>query len=218
MAAAGAIVSARVPLAAVLLFVRERRNTSVKLIFAAGLFAVASAVGFAQAPAGSTSQTPSAASPQRPSSQSASQSSQPQQGEQTLTGCLTSAENIYTLTVMDDTGTPGSTATTTAYTLLPGTGVDLKGFVNKRITVKGMEAGPEMQNSARVVERAPAAPAATGTSGSTASGSGAAAGNNSSNAGGGDRPTVQSESKARINAKTLNVSDVQPASGSCGAQ
>jgi hypothetical protein len=193
----------------------------VKLIFAAGLFAVASAVGFAQAPAGSTSQTPSAASPQRPSSQSASQSAQPRQGEQTITGCLTSAENIYTLTVMDDTGAPGTTATTTAYTLLPGTGVDLKTFVNKRITVKGMEAGPAMQNSTRVVERAPATTAPTGTSGSTAAGNDTnrtAAGDNTGNSSAADRPTVQSEAKARINAKTLNVSNVQPASGSCGAQ
>ena len=180
----------------------------MKLIFAAGLFAAASAAAFAQTPAGSSqAQTPP--SQQRQSAQTAQPSAQPKQGEQTLTGCLTAAENIYTLTVMDDSGAPGTTATTTAYTLLPGTGVDLKEFVNKRITVKGAEAGPGMQDSTRVVTRTPAAPAATGTSGSTASGS--------TNADAG-RPTVQTEAKARINAKTMNVSDVQPASGSCGAQ
>lgn len=191
----------------------------MKLIFAAGLFAAASAAAFAQTPAGSSqAQTPP--SQQRQSSQTTQPSAQPKQGEQTLTGCLTAAENIYTLTVMDDSGAPGTTATTTAYTLLPGTGVDLKSFVNKRITVKGAEAGPGMQDSTRVVQRTPAAPAATGTSGATASGSAAGSGatdNSRADADAG-RPTVQTEAKARINAKTMNVSDVQPASGSCGAQ
>lgn len=179
----------------------------MKLIFAVGLFVAASAAAYAQAPAGSTSQTPATQSPQRQSSPSAQPNAAQKGSEQTLTGCLTAAENIYTLTIMDDTGAPGTTATTTAYTLLPGSGVDLKSFVDKRITVKGAEAGDDMENSARVVQRT--APAATGTSGSTAAGS--------SNANGA-RPTVQTEAKARINAKTLNVSDVQPASGSCGAQ
>jgi hypothetical protein len=208
----------------------------VKLIFAAGLFAAASAAAYAQTPAGGASQAPQAQ--QRPSSQSQGTQPDTQQGksEQTLTGCLTSAENIFTLTVMDDSGAPGTTATTTAYTLLPGSGVDLKSFVNKRITVKGAEAGPGMQNSARVVQRTPAAPAATGTSGSstagntgsTVSGTGNSAPANGGDASagsatggsasGGARPTVQTEAKARINARTLNVSDVQPASGSCGAQ
>jgi hypothetical protein len=193
----------------------------VKLTFAAGLFALASAAAYAQAPATSTQNS---SSTQTPSTQSAQQTSKSGNAQQTVTGCLTQDDNIFTLTVMDDSGAPGTTVSTTAYTLAPGSGVDLKTYVNKRITVKGTDAGPEMQNSMRVAESSPATPAATGTSGTTSSnGNGsasAAAGSKSgSNAGATDKtPTVQTTSKARINARTLNVSDVQPAAGSCGAQ
>ena len=73
----------------------------MKLTLAAGLFvASASAAASAQAPG-----TPT---------------------EQTLTGCLTSADNIYTLTVLDDKGAPGTTAETTQYTLATGSGIDLQ--------------------------------------------------------------------------------------------
>jgi hypothetical protein len=188
----------------------------VRMKITAGLFVAASVAAFAQAPAGSSAtQRPAAPSGQATPSQGAAQ-----QGEQTLTGCLTSADNIYTLTVMDDSGAPGTTATTTAYTLAPGSSVDLQPHVNKRVTVKGTDAGPGMANSARVVESTPAAPAATGTSGTAGSGSNGAAGaNNDANRSGstGGTPTVQTTSKARINAKTLNVTNVQPASGNCGA-
>jgi hypothetical protein len=191
----------------------------VKLTLAAGLFVAASAAVFAQTPAGSS---PQGTTPQQRPSATAQQNS-PKQGEQTLTGCLTSAENIYTLTVMDDSGAPGTTATTTAYTLAPGSGVDLQGHVNKRVTVKGTEAGPDAQSSTRIVDSSPAKPAATGTSG-TASANGATNPNARSNAdanrssAGGATPTVQTTAKARITSKTLNVTDVQAASGSCGAQ
>jgi hypothetical protein len=190
----------------------------VKLTLAAGLFAAASAAAFAQAPAGS----PQATSPQ-PSTQgrSASQNAQPssRSAEQTVTGCLTSADNIYTLTVMDDKQAPGTTVSTTIYTLAPGTGVDLKPHVNQMITVKGTDAGPEMQNSARVVQTTPPSPAATGTSGAagaTTGTSGAAGASTGRSGATGATPTVQSTAKARINAKTLNITDVQPASGRCG--
>jgi hypothetical protein len=201
----------------------------VKLIFAAGLFAATSAVAMAQSQPGTANQSATTPQPQQQQQQQPQQQQQQDRNsstrsEQTLTGCLTAADNIYTLTVMDDSGAPGTTATTTAYTLLPGTGVDLKNFVDKRVTVKGADAGPDMQDSARIVQRTPPAPAPTGTSGTNAAGGNSGADAGSANAGGnarsnagGAQPTVQTEAKARINAKTLNVSDVQPASGSCGA-
>jgi hypothetical protein len=223
----------------------------VKMTLAAGLLvATASAATFAQAPAGSSSTPSTAPQQQRQTPQSPQQNSSSSQTEQTITGCLTAAGAVYTLTVMDDSGSLGSTAETTAYTLAPGSGVDLQPHVNKRVTVKGTDAGPQTQDSARVVETTPPAPAATGTSGTsssgangsgsasaagangsgTASGSGTANGAGSgggANAGaassasanrGGATPTVQTTAKARINAKTLNVTNVAPATGTCGAQ
>jgi len=178
----------------------------VKLTLATGLFVAASAAAFAQAPAGSSS-SPSAA-PQRQGS-TAEPSNSPR--EQTLTGCLTSADKIYTLTVMDDSGAPGTTAQTTSYTLAPGSGVDLQPYLNKRITVKGTDAGPGAATTNRVEMKTPPAPAATGTSGT-----GANAGKAPS-AADGKTPTVQTDAKARINTKTFNVATVQPANGSCGA-
>jgi hypothetical protein len=171
----------------------------VKLTLAAGLFVAASAAAFAQAPAGSSNTQNS--SPQQPQGSTASQQRVAPQNEQTLTGCLTSADNIYTLTVMDDSGAPGTTAETTQYTLAPGTGVELQPLLNKRVTVKGTDAGPAAQTTNRVEMKSPPAPAATGTSGAAS----------------GANPKVQTTAKARINTKTFNVTNVQPASGSCGA-
>ena len=181
----------------------------MKLTLAAGLFVAASAAAFAQAPAGSPTAQP--ASPQRQGSASSlQQNSAPR--EQTLTGCLTSADTIYTLTVMDDSGAPGTTAQTTSYTLAAGTGVDLQPYLNKRVTVKGSDAGPDGQTTNRVEMKTPPAPAATGTSGSGAAGSIAAPSKPS-----GGTPTVQTSAKTRINAKAFNVTTVQPATGNCGA-
>jgi len=197
----------------------------VKLTLAAGLFVAASAAAFAQAPAGS-SNGPSA-TPQRPgSAASAQQNTTPT--EQTLTGCLTAADNIYTLTVLDDKGAPGTTAETTQYTLAAGSGVDLKPLLNKRVTVKGTDAGPGAQTSDRVVMNTPPAPAATGTSGSTPSNNSGSAGTSGANAGAansgtsaagssGATPKVETTAKTRINTKAFNVTNVTPAAGSCGA-
>jgi len=113
---------------------------------------------------------------------------------------------------MDDSGAPGTTAQTTSYTLALGSGVDLQPYLNKRITVKGTDAGPDAAATNRVEMKTPPAPAATGTSGS-----GANADKASSAGSNGKTPTVQTDAKARINAKTFNVATVQPASGSCGA-
>ena len=177
----------------------------MKLTLAAGLFVAASAMAFAQAPAGSS--PAQGTSPQRQGSASSpQQNSAP--GEQTLTGCLTSSDRIYTLTVLDDSGKPGTTAQTTSYTLAIGTGVDLQPYLNKRVTVKGTEAGPDAQTTNRVEMKTPPAPAATGTSGT------GAASNAASSRG---TPTVQTSAKARINSKAFNVITVQPATGSCGA-
>jgi hypothetical protein len=197
----------------------------VKLIFAAGLFATASAVAIAQTPAGtqrSTTGTQTQSTQQTQTTTTRQDPAQPKAGEQTLTGCLTAAENVYTLTVMDDSGAPGTTANTIAYTLAPGSGVDLKPLVDKRVTVKGTEAGPAAQSSARIVQSTGPAPAATGTSGSNAASNAGAnatgnAGANSRSGGDNATPTVQTQSKAQITTKTLNVTNVQPASGSCGA-
>jgi len=195
----------------------------VKLTLAAGLFVAASAAAFAQAPAGS-SNSPSATQQPPGTAASAQQNTTPT--EQTLTGCLTSAGNIYTLTVLDDKGAPGTTAQTTQYTLATGSGVDLQPHLNKRVTVKGTEAGPGAQTSDRVVMNTPAAPAATGTSGTTpntgsagTSGANAGASNSGASAGGngGAAPKVETTAKARINTKTFNVTNVMPAVGSCGA-
>lgn len=184
----------------------------MKLTLAAGLIVAASAAAFAQAPQGT--QPAQGTSGQRAGSTASRNAGVG--GERTLTGCLTSAENIYTLTVLDDSGTPGSTAETIAYTLAPGTGVELQGLVNKRVTVKGTDAGQDAATSNRVVMNTPAAPAATGTSGSTGR-HGNAAGNSGT---GGVTPKVETTAKTRITSRTFNVTNVQPANGgagSCGA-
>ena len=186
----------------------------MKLTLAAGLFVAASAAAFAQAPAGS-SNTQTSTPQQRQGSPTSQQKTT--QGEQTLTGCLTSADNIYTLTVMEDSGAPGTTAQTTQYTLAPGSGVELQAHLNKRVTVKGTDAGPGAQTTNRVEMKSPPAPAATGTAGTAAgANSGSNAGANAGSGSGG-RPTVETQAKARINTKTFNVTNIQPATGSCGA-
>lgn len=191
----------------------------MKMTLTAGLFVAASAAAFAQqAPSGS--QAP-AHNPATHTQQSAP-AEQPKSGEQTITGCLTSADNVFTLTMLDADQPPGSTVPTVSYTLAPGTGVDLKPHVNRKVQVRGTEAGEGMQNSARVVVDA-SGPRPTGTSGTATSN---AADNNGNNAGAtaasgarpsgsGDTPTVETSAKARIVAKTLNVSAVQAASGNC---
>ncbi len=189
----------------------------MKLTLAAGLFVAASAAAYAQqTPAGSTGAgTPPASGGQRP--QQTASPEQPRAGEQTLTGCLTSADNIYTLTLLDADQPPGSTVPTVSYTLAPGSGVDLRPHVNKKVQVKGTEAGPGMENSQRVVVDS-SRPAPTGTSGTAGANDNGRSGstNNAPNPSrGGSTPTVQTEAKARIVAKTLNVSAVQPAQGSC---
>lgn len=185
----------------------------MKLTLAAGLLVAASAATFAQqAPAGSAGaqgSTPAGQQQQQPQRQQ--QSTSPEQlkaGEQTLTGCLTSADNIFTLTLLDADQPPGSTVPTVSYTLAPGTGVELRPHVNKMVQVKGTEAGPGMQNSQRVVVDS-SRPTPTGTSGTAGNT------NTSGQSGSGTTPTVQTEAKAKIVARTLNVSAVQPAKGSC---
>lgn len=188
----------------------------MKLTLAAGLFVAATAAVFAQQPQSSSPQ-PGPATQQRGSS---AQGDAAAGGERTLTGCLTSAENIYTLTVLDDSGTPGSTAETIAYTLAPGSGVDLRAHLNKRVTVKGTDAGQDAATSSRVEMKTPPAPAATGTSGRSGSAAGADADTRSGSAAAGATPKVETSAKTRITSRAFNVTNVQPAAGgagSCGA-
>lgn len=187
----------------------------MKTTLAAGLFVAASAAAFAQQPAGSQARPQGGAA--QPPQQQRSNPEQPKTGEQTITGCLTAADNIYTLTLSDSSMPPGSTVPTISYTLAPGTGVDLKPHVGKMVQVKGTEAGAGMQNSQRVVvDRS--GPTPTGTSGNAGAGSatGADAGNAGNRQSGGGTPRVETEAKAKIVAKTLNVSTVQPTQGQCG--
>lgn len=192
----------------------------MKLTLAAGLFVAASAATFAQAPQGTQPAQGTAARQPDSTAQRAAGVG----GERTLTGCLTSAENIYTLTVLDDSGAPGSTAETIAYTLAPGSGVELQAHLNKRVTVKGTDAGQDAAASSRVELKTPAAPAATGTSGTReaapASGDAAATRGGSSTGAGsnaGVTPKVETSAKTRITSRTFNVTNVQPATGACGA-
>jgi hypothetical protein len=172
----------------------------VKRTFAAGLFVAASTAAFAQ-------QTPAGTQTSHPTQPAGAHSPT---GEQQVTGCLTSADNIFTLTLLDADQPPGSTAPTVSYTLAPGTGVELQQHVNKKITVTGTEAGPGMENSARVVvDNSQPAPAPTGTSGTANPAA------SDRPARDGDTPTVQTSAKAKIVAKTLNVSKVESAEGDC---
>ena len=177
----------------------------MKRTLAAGLFVAASTAAFAQQTPGGTPSSPAT----QPTA-SGTQSTSPARGEQQITGCLTSADNLFTLTILDVDQPPGSTAPTVSYTLAPGTGVDLQQHVNKKITVTGTEAGPGMENAARVVvDNSPPAPAPTGTSGTI----NPAAGDRPARDG--STPTVQTSAKAKIVARTLNVSKVESATGDC---
>jgi hypothetical protein len=146
----------------------------------------------------------------------------------TVTGCLTSAQNVYTLTTSDSQ--PGASApTTVSYTLQPASNVDLKSHVNHKVEIKGTETAA--QDSARVVDST-RSQAPTGTSGSANSGAtsnagsganGSASGgansgaNNNANSGasGGKTPVVETTTKAQIVAKTLSVSSVRMVAAQC---
>ena len=93
-----------------------------------------------------------------------SQTQSGQQGPQTFTGCLTSANNVFTLTVADPP-IPGATAQNTAFTVKPSGSLDLKSHVDHKVEVKGT-AGPA-SDAARVVEHSTSQ--ATGTSGAIVS-------------------------------------------------
>ncbi|MGE3955193.1 MAG: hypothetical protein AB7H96_00630 [Vicinamibacterales bacterium] len=184
----------------------------MRLPITAGLFLAASITALAQQPA-------PGAQPQPQQGNTA----QPSPREQTLTGCLTSADNIFTLTIVDDSGAPGTTVENISYTLAPGSGVDLRAHLNKRVTVKGTDAGQDAATSKRIVVDSPSAGTATGAAGQRASDAGnttdrstGTSGTGSADAGGAT-PKVETEAKARITQRTFNVTNVQPAAGSCGA-
>ena len=130
----------------------------------------------------------------------ASQQPSAQPGQQTFAGCLTSANNVYTLTVAD-APIPGATAQNTAFTLKPSGNVDLKSHVNHKVEVKGTAVSTD--DSARVSERSPSQ--ATGTSGA----------NTTQPNTGGARPRVETSAKAQIVAQTLTVSSVREVSSKC---
>jgi hypothetical protein len=127
------------------------------------------------------------------------QQSTPQQ-PQTFTGCLTSANNVYTLTVADPP-VPGATAQTTAFTLKPSGTIDLKSHVNQKVEVKGNAVSTD--DAARVVEKSSSQ--ATGTSGS----------NGTQPKTGGVTPRVETSAKAQIVAQTLTVSAIKEVSSKC---
>lgn len=128
----------------------------------------------------------------------AQQTNQPPQ--QTFTGCLTSANDVYTLTVADPP-VPGATAQNTAFTLKPSGNLDLKSHVNQKVEVKGNAVSTD--DAARVVEGSSSQ--ATGTSGSNG---------NQPNTGG-VRPRVETTAKAQIVAQTLTVSAIKEVSSKC---
>jgi hypothetical protein len=120
--------------------------------------------------------------------------------QQTFTGCLTSANNVYTLTVADPP-VAGVTAQNTAFTLKPSGDVDLKSHVNQKVEVKGNAVSTD--DAARVVDGSSSQ--ATGTSGSNG---------NQPNTGG-VRPRVETTAKAQIVAQTLTVSAIKEVSSKC---
>jgi len=127
--------------------------------------------------------------------------SQQSQGQQTFTGCLTSANGVFTLTVADPP-LPGATAQNTAFTLKPSGNVDLKSKVNHKVEVKGTAGSTD--DAARVVEGTSSQ--ATGTTGSN--------GNTSRNTGTAT-PRVETSAKAQIVARTLAVSSVREVASKC---
>lgn len=165
--------------------------------FATAVLLAASAAVFAQQ--ANQQQRPSN-TPDRAAQDQASRQPSHQQGPQTFTGCLTSANDVYTLTVAD-APIPGATAQNTAFTLKPSGNVDLKSHVNQTVEVKGTAVSTD--DSARVVERSPSQ--ATGTSGSKA---------NEPNTGG-VRPRVETTAKAQIVAQTLTVGSIREVSSKC---
>jgi len=127
--------------------------------------------------------------------------SEPNQAQQTFTGCLSSANNVFTLTVADPP-TPGATAQNTAFTLKPSGNVDLKSHVNHKVEVKGTAVSTD--DAARVVEKSPAQ--TTGTSGANA---------NAGRSTGTITPRVETSARAQIVAQTLTVSSLRDVSAKC---
>lgn len=171
--------------------------------FAIAAILAASATAFAQ-----NGQSPQQ-QPQRQQNQPQNQpqtqqqnQQQSQQGQQTFTGCLSSAQNAYTLTVADPP-VPGATATTTAYTLKPSGNIDLKSHVNQKVEVKGTAVSTD--DAARVVEAG----------GDRTAGTSGAANNNTARNTGTVTPRVETTTKAQIIARTLNVSSVRQVASKC---
>jgi hypothetical protein len=167
--------------------------------FVTAAFLAASAAAYAQ-PSGQQHNSSNPA----PTSQQQNQSSQQnQQGQpQTFTGCLTSAESLFTLTVADPP-IPGATATTVAYTLKPSGNVDLKRHVNQKVEVKGIAVSTD--DAARVVDTTGSR--ATGTSGSSGGGTPPNTGTVT--------PRVETTAKAQIVARTLNVTSIRELASNC---
>jgi len=164
--------------------------------FATAVLLTASAAVFAQ----QTSQQNSATSPSRTPTQ-ATQDQSSQQSQQTYTGCLTAANDVFTLTVADPP-VPGATAQNTAFMLKPSANVDLKLHVNHKVEVKG--AASPANDAARVTEHSSSQ--ATGTSGADP---------NSVRGTGTVTPRVETNAKAEIVAQTLTVSSLRDVASKC---
>lgn len=184
---------------------------------ATAVFVAASAAVFAQQPASDASRSPqNATSSQQQPQQQQPPSQSGQSGQVTVTGCLTSAQNVFTLTA--NGSQPGASApTTVTYTLQPTSNVDLKSQVNHKVEIKGTETAA--QGSARVVDST-RSQAPTGTSGSGNAGANGATGSAGANATGGPNaggrtPVVETTAKAQIVAKTLSVNSVRTVAAQC---
>jgi hypothetical protein len=166
--------------------------------FATAVLLAGSAAVFAQ----QTGQSqPSTNTPDRTSQSQQSQTQQQNQGQQTFTGCLTSANGVFSLTVADPP-LPGATAQNTAFTLKPSGDVDLKSQVNHKVEVKGTAGSTD--DAARVAERTSSqATGTTGSNGSTSRNTGTAT------------PRVETSAKAQIVARTLTVSSVREVASKC---
>jgi hypothetical protein len=165
--------------------------------FATAVLLAGSAAVFAQQTGQAQSST------NTPDTKSQTQQSQTQQNQQqqTFTGCLTTANGVFTLTVADPP-LPGATAQNTAFTLQPSGNVDLKSQVNHKVEVKGTAGSAN--DAARVAERTSSQ--ATGTTGSN--------GNTARNTGT-VTPRVETSAKAQIVARTLTVSSVREVGSKC---
>jgi hypothetical protein len=122
-----------------------------------------------------------------------------QQQSQTVTGCLTSAQNSFTLTVTDPQQPGATTPTTVTYALTPAANVDLKAHVNHKVEVRGRETAG--QTSAAVVDSSRSQATPAGTSGTANTGK--------------PTPTVETTAKAQIVAKTLSVESVKMVAARC---